>query len=83
MFPRRTLIAVTAALVTLCGTAPALADDGWAGADPVTGQFVDPDDGRLDGVGNTGGTGGTVGNDDFDFLGPGGPDDPGRTPRGH
>ncbi|MGW3449229.1 hypothetical protein [Streptomyces sp. NPDC001076] len=76
MLPRRTLIAVAAALVTLCGTAPALADDGWDSADPVTGQFVDPDDGRLDGVGNTGGIGGTTDTDDFDFLGPGGPDDP-------
>ncbi|SEE58013.1 hypothetical protein [Streptomyces sp. Ag109_O5-10] len=78
MLPRRTLIAVTAALVVLCGAAPARADDGWGSSDPVAGRGDDPyDDGRLDGVGNTGGTGGTTGNDDFDFLGPGGPDAPG------
>ncbi|MFE5037812.1 hypothetical protein [Streptomyces sp. NPDC056683] len=77
MLPRRTLIAVTAVLVALCGAAPALADDGWGSSDPVAGQVDDPyDDGRLDGVGNTDGTGGTTGNDDLDFLGPGGPDAP-------
>ncbi|WP_217561053.1 SH3 domain-containing protein [Streptomyces sp. GbtcB6] len=62
-----------AALVTLCGTSPALADDGWDSADPGTGQYADPyDSDHLDGVGNTGNTGGTD-----DFLGPGGTDEPG------
>ncbi|MFD4598694.1 SH3 domain-containing protein [Streptomyces sp. NPDC058464] len=77
MHPRRTLIAVATALVTLCGAAPALADDGWGSADPGTGQYGDPNDpyglndpDHLYGVGNTGGT-------VDDFLGPGGPDTPG------
>ncbi|WP_089098792.1 SH3 domain-containing protein [Streptomyces hyaluromycini] len=62
-----------AALVTLCGTSPALADDGWDSADPGTGQYGDPHDpDHLDGVGNTGNTAGAD-----DFLGPGGTDDPG------
>ncbi|MER5796438.1 hypothetical protein [Streptomyces sp. NPDC001980] len=83
MLPRSFAIAATTTvLLTLCGTAPALADDGWGSSDPVAGQVDDPyDDGRLDGVGNTGGTGGTTGTDDFDFLGPGGPDDPGDPAR--
>ncbi|MFK0157767.1 hypothetical protein ACIQVL_35020 [Streptomyces sp. NPDC090499] len=84
MLPRSFAIAATTTvLLTLCGTAPALADDGWDSAGAAAGQVDDPyDDGRLDGVGNTegtggtGGTGGTAGTDDFDFLGPGGPDDP-------
>ncbi|MFJ8492100.1 hypothetical protein ACIRBZ_27695 [Streptomyces sp. NPDC094038] len=79
MLPRSFAIAVAAALVTLCGAAPALADDGWDSAGTGTSQVDDPsDDGRLDGVGNTAGLSGTSGTsgDIDDFLGPGGPDDP-------
>ncbi|MFJ9564108.1 hypothetical protein ACIRQQ_29235 [Streptomyces fuscichromogenes] len=80
-----------AALVTLCGATPALADDGWDSADPGSGQYDNPGDPQdpdhLVGVGNTG----AAATDDF--LGPGGTGEPeawcpardidtlGRTPR--
>ncbi|GGN41350.1 SH3 domain-containing protein [Streptomyces fuscichromogenes] len=71
-----------AALVALCGSTPALADDGWNSVDPGNGRYDDSGDpDHLAGVGNTGGADDVLGpGGTDDFLGPGGSDEPGHDP---